>query len=113
VTDLGELVRARAAERVAQGRQPSKADLAWLEATQERTPPSSSVEISRNAKGEMQFTVKVSDADPAVALETSKRFTDHLRAVYPMANGTVGSPSVDVPAPDKKAKPYMRDQART
>ncbi len=86
-TDLGELVRARAAERVAQGYHPSKADLAWLEATQERTPPSSSVEITRNAKGEIQFTVKVSDVDPAVALETAKQYADQLRKDYPM-NGS-------------------------
>jgi hypothetical protein len=86
-TDLGELVRARAAERVAQGRQPSKADLAWLEATRERTPPASSVEITRNAKGEIQFTVKIADLDPLVALETAELYANHLRAVYPMSNG--------------------------
>jgi phage terminase small subunit len=101
VTDLSELVRARAAERVAAGKSPTKADLLWLEATAERSPVSS-VEISRNAKGEMQWTIKIADADPHEALTTAKRYADHLRAVYPMANGTVGSPSKDEPAPKPK-----------
>jgi hypothetical protein len=83
-TDLGELVRARAAERVAQGRQPSKADLAWLEATQERTPPSSSVEISRNAAGNIQFSVKAAHADAYEAERIALDITNHLGAVYPV-----------------------------
>ena len=94
-TDLGELVRERMAAKVAEGKRPTQADLAWLDATQERTPPHSSVELSRNAKGDMQFTVKVSDVDPLVAEATAKEITARLRATFPMQDGTVGSPMVD------------------
>jgi len=103
VTDLGEIVRERLAAKAREGRRPTQAEIVWLELTQERAAPSSSVEISRNAKGDMQFTLKIADPDPLVALATAKDIADHLRAVYPMANGTVGSPSKDVPPP--KVKP--------
>jgi len=97
-TDLAELVRARLAAKIEDGKSPSKADLAWLDATQERPPAESSVELSRNAKGEMQFSVEVYDPDPITAAETAKQLAANLRAVFPMKDGTVGSPMREVEA---------------
>lgn len=100
MTDLGEIVRTRLAEKAEAGRMPTKADLAWLDATQERTLSESSVELSRNAKGEMQFTAKVYAADPLEAERLAKEIVNRLRAVYPMSNGTTGAPMAE-----PKAKP--------
>ena len=102
MTDLSELVRDRCAAKIADGKRPSKADLEWLEATAERPASESSVEGSRNAKGDMQFTVKVYDADPLAAEQTCRDILNRMRATYPMRDGTVGSPMVE---PDAKAKP--------
>jgi hypothetical protein len=93
--DLAELVRTRLAAKIEEGKSPSKADLAWLDATQERPPAESSVELSRNSKGEMQFAVKVYDADPLLAEATAKDMANRLRATYPMNDGTVGSRRVE------------------
>lgn len=41
------------------------------------------VEISRNAKGEYQFGVKVSDDNPTAALETAKALAVALEELYP------------------------------
>jgi hypothetical protein len=98
-TDLGELIRARCAEKITAGKSPSKADLAWLDATADHSAQSS-VDIARNAKGDMQFTVKVYAVDPAEAEDTAKQIANRLRATYPMADGTVGSPMRE-----PKAKP--------
>src|SRR6478735_3587027 len=95
-TDLSELVRARLAAKIEDGKSPSKADLAWLDATQERPPAESSVELSRNAKGEMQFSVKVYDPDPIIAADVAKQLAANLRATFPMKDGTVGSPMHEV-----------------
>lgn len=90
-----ELLEAHIAAKVSDGKRPSKADLEWLDALAERTPPHSSVELSRNAKGEMQFTVKVLHGDPLEAETVAKVIADRLRATYPMHDGTVGSAKVD------------------
>jgi hypothetical protein len=90
--DLHSLVAERCAEKIAAGKRPSRADLEWLEATQERPAAESSVEASRNAKGDMQFTVKVYDADPLAAEETCKAIIDRMRRTFPMRDGTVGAP---------------------
>src|SRR5437016_13735782 len=105
-TDLSELVRDRCAVKIAEGKRPSKADLEWLEATAERPASESSVEGSRNAKGDMQFTVKVYDADPLAAEQICKDILNRMRATYPMRDGTVGSPAVvdEVDAARKKGK---------
>ena len=91
-TDLGELVRERMAAKVAEGKRPTQADLAWLDATQERTPPHSSVELSRNAKGDTQIVVKVADPDPLVAEQVAQLIFERQRGLWPMSNGTVGAP---------------------
>jgi len=92
MTDLHELIRERAAERVRQGKRPSKADLEWLDAVREHAAPSSSVELSRNAKGDTQITVKVADPDPLAAEQTAQAIFERQRVLWPMGNGTVGSP---------------------
>ena len=95
MTDLGEIVRARLAEKAQAGKRPTQADLIWLDAVREHATPSSSVELARNAKGEMQFTVKVGHVDPLVAEQVAKEIANRLRATYPMANGTAGAPMVE------------------
>jgi hypothetical protein len=91
-TELSELVRERCAAKIADGKAPSKADLAWLDATSERPPAESHVELSRNAKGETQIAVKVYDRDPAKAEEIATATFTRLRGMYPMSDGTVGAP---------------------
>lgn len=90
--DLSELIRAQCAERIAAGKRPTRAQIEWLEAIREPSQPHSSVEISRNAKGESQFTVKSMDADPYVAEAKSKEIFNRLRATYYMHDGTTGAP---------------------
>jgi hypothetical protein len=92
MSELSDLIRERAAERVRQGKRPSKADLEWLEAVREHAAPSSSVELSRNAKGDTQITVKVADPDPLVAEAVAQAMFERQRALWPMSNGTVGAP---------------------
>lgn len=41
------------------------------------------VEISRNAKGDWQFGVKVSDDDPMKALDIARKIASELEHVYP------------------------------
>jgi len=95
MTDLHALISDRCAEKIAAGKRPSRADLEWLEATQERPPSESSVETSRNAKGDMQFTVKVYDADPFAAEETCRAIIDRMRRTFPMRDGTAGAPMAE------------------
>jgi hypothetical protein len=95
MTDLHSLVADRCAEKITAGKRPSRADLEWLEATQERPASESSVETSRNAKGDMQFTVKVYDADPLEAERIAKEIADRMRRTFPMRDGTVGAPMTE------------------
>src|SRR5690242_20661109 len=97
MADLSDLIRARCAEKIAAGKRPSKADLEWLEATTERPPSESSVELSRNAKGETQISVKVYDRDAGEAENRAKDIFTRLRATYPMNDGTVGAPMTSDP----------------
>jgi len=94
MTDLHAMVAERCAAKIAEGKRPSRADLEWLEATSERPPSESSVELTRNAKGEMQFSAKVYDGDPLEAERLAKEIANRLRSTYPMRDGTVGSPAV-------------------
>lgn len=91
MSDLSQLVRERCAAKIADGKSPSKADLAWLEATSERPPAESHVELSRNAKGETQISVKVYDRDPAQAEAIADATFKRLRASYPLASGFVSN----------------------
>jgi hypothetical protein len=94
MTDLHALISERCAEKIAAGKRPSKADLEWLEATRDRAP-SSSVEKTRNAKGDTQLSVKVAHPDPFEAERITDAIFDRQRARYPMQDGTVGSPLVE------------------
>lgn len=71
---MNELEQRMAALEVAVGR------LAAI--AQQATEPQSSVELSRNAKGETQITVKVYDADPDVASGTAQSLYDSLCRQY-------------------------------
>lgn len=90
-----ELLAARITEKIEAGKRPSKSDLEWLAALEPPAPTHSSVEKSRNAKGETQITVKVYAADPLEAESLSNAIYDRQRARYPMLDGTVGSPVVE------------------
>lgn len=94
MTDLHAMIAERCAAKIEAGKRPSKADLEWLEATAERAPSESSVELTRNAKGEMQFSAKVYDSDALNAERLAKEIANRLRSTYPMKDGTVGSPAV-------------------
>ncbi len=57
--------------------------LARLAALAQQTPePQSSVEISRNAKGQAQFVVKVYAPMPAAACDLAEQLYDHLAERY-------------------------------
>lgn len=96
MTDLGELVRERCAVKIAAGKRPSKADLEWLAAVTESVAQSS-VDKSRNAKGDTQIVVKTYHRDPLEAERINDEIYDRQRARYPMLDGTVGAPMVDEP----------------
>lgn len=94
-TDLRTIVEERLAEKARQGRRPTQAEERWLELTAQRGESLSSVEGSRNAKGDMQFTVKVYHLDPDAAKAKAVELLKSLRATFPMGDGTVGSPMVE------------------
>jgi len=65
---------------------PTLSDVALALATR-RADPTSKVELSLNAKGDVQIAVDVTDTDPAVAAEKAADLFDVLRAKYPRENG--------------------------
>ena len=65
---------------------PSVSDIALAMATR-RSDPVSKVELSLNAKGDVQIAVDVSDIDPAAAAQQASDLFDVLRAKYPRENG--------------------------
>jgi hypothetical protein len=65
---------------------PAVSDIALALATR-RSDPVSKVELSLNAKGDVQISVDVTDADPAVAAKQAADLFDVLRAKYPRQNG--------------------------
>lgn len=67
-------------------RHPAVSDIALALATR-RSDPVSKVELSLNAKGDVQISVDVSDADPGMAAKLAKDIFDTLRAHYPRDNG--------------------------
>lgn len=52
-----------------------------------RSDPLSKVELSLNAKGDVQISVDVTDTDPATAAKQASDLFDALRAKYPRENG--------------------------
>ena len=65
---------------------PSVSDIALAMATR-RSDPVSKVELSLNAKGDVQIAVDVTDTDPAAAAQQAADLFDVLRAKYPRENG--------------------------
>ena len=61
---------------------PTLSDVALALATR-RSDPVSKVELSRNAKGDVQISVDVTDTDPKAAAEKASDLFDVLRAKYP------------------------------
>jgi hypothetical protein len=94
MTDLHALISERCAEKIRDGKRPSKADLEWLEAVTQAVPHSS-IDKARNAKGDVQISVKTYHADPLEAERVNDAIFDRQRARYPMQDGTVGSPLVE------------------
>ena len=66
---------------------PSVSDIALAMATRRPSDPVSKVELSLNAKGDVQIAVDVNDADPANAAKVAADLFDVLRAKYPRENG--------------------------
>jgi hypothetical protein len=69
-----------------QRHRPAVSDIALALATR-RSDPVSKVELSLNAKGDVQISVDVTDADPAIAAKQASDLFDVLRAKYPRENG--------------------------
>lgn len=67
---------------------PTLSDVALALATR-RSDPVSKVELSRNAKGDVQISVDVTDTDPKVAAEKAADLFDVLRTKYPRADAEV------------------------
>ena len=66
---------------------PSVSDIALAMATRRPSDPVSKVELSLNAKGDVQIAVDVNDSDPANAAKVAADLFDVLRAKYPRENG--------------------------
>lgn len=67
-------------------RRPAVSDIALALATR-RSDPVSKIELSLNAKGDVQIAVDVTDADPSVAAARARDIFNTLRAEYPRENG--------------------------
>lgn len=65
---------------------PTLSDVALALATR-RSDPMSKVELSLNAKGDVQISVDVNDPNPTVAATEAADLFDVLRARYPRENG--------------------------
>jgi hypothetical protein len=65
---------------------PAVSDIALALATR-RTDPTSKVELSLNAKGDVQISVDVADHCPKIAAKHASDLFDVLRAKYPRTNG--------------------------
>ena len=65
---------------------PTLSDVALALATR-RSDPTSKVELSLNAKGDVQINVDVTDTDPGKAAQQARDIFDTLRSEYPRENG--------------------------
>jgi len=52
---------------------------------------SHSVELSRNAKGDTQMSIKVYNSDPAEAARIAAELYSNLRVQFPLNSGAVGA----------------------
>lgn len=86
------------------GRRLSLSDILWLVLARPARD-SSSVTLSRNAKGETQIEVTVRTADtedlatPLDAERVAIEMYDRLRRTYPLASGTPGATPTPTPTP--------------
>jgi hypothetical protein len=55
--------------------------------TRAPVPPESAVDVTRNAKGDVQYTVTVRGHDPDACLLKAIELADQLAAKYPRENG--------------------------
>lgn len=62
-------------------------EVALALASKRPSEPTSKVELTLNAKGDVQIAVDVTDADPKVATKKAAELFDVLRAKYPRENG--------------------------
>ncbi len=62
-------------------------EVALALASKRPSEPTSKVELTLNAKGDVQISVDVTDADPKKATDTASKLFDVLRAKYPRENG--------------------------
>ena len=58
-----------------------------LAALTRRSTEGASVELTRNAKGDVQIAVKVADDNPTKAKELARAIFDELHTSYPYGNG--------------------------
>ena len=56
------------------------------QATRPHAEPTSDVEVTRNAKGEWQFKVSVTDRDPNAAYRKACELSEALAQRYPFGN---------------------------
>ncbi len=61
------------------------------QATRPHAEPTSDVEVTRNAKGEWQFKVSVTDRDPDAAYRKACELSSMLAEAYPFGNGSEAS----------------------
>ncbi len=66
---------------------PSVSEIALALAQRPRSEPVSTVQLSLNAKGDVQITVDVDDPDPTMAAKVAQDVFDVLCAKYPRTNG--------------------------
>lgn len=62
-------------------------EVALALASKRPSEPTSKVELTLNAKGDVQIGVDVSATDPKVAVDQASKLFDVLRAKYPRENG--------------------------
>lgn len=62
-------------------------ELAMTLASKRPSEPTSKVELSLNAKGDVQISVDVTHADPKQAADSASKLFDVLRAKYPRDGG--------------------------
>ena len=86
---------------------PAVSDIALALATR-RSDPVSKVELSLNAKGDVQISVDVSDADPAKAAQQAADLFDVLRAKYPREQRPEPPPKNDKDAMSEADRQALR-----
>ena len=95
MTDPYTMLMEQVAERITAGKRPTKAQAEWLAVLGPASVPHSSIDKARNAKGDVQLSIKTYHTDPLEAERINDEIFDRQRARYPMSDGTVGSPVIE------------------